>query len=232
VSRRAGGIGLAVLGGLALTILLTVCMITSVLPALGRAVGNLQSNTPVGSNETPTAPPSRGGTATAAPTATSAPPSDWYTFSSGGILLDIPSVLGSSHGYFIDNFTGKGVDFSYQGAPAVTPLQQLAKELTVSVLYATQITNRNICPQGGTPLQVGSGSATISAWERDNLSPSETAPSVAVNFVFNGAAIEIDLLGRGPPETFLARYGAIWHHLLASIAPQPSQPQRTTRPCS
>jgi hypothetical protein len=205
-------------------------MITSVLPALSRMVGNLQANTPVGSNETATAPPNKG--TTAAQTATSTPPSDWYTFSSGGgIRLDIPSVLGSSHGYFIDNFDGQGIDFSFQGAPAVTPLQRLATQLTVTLLYATQITDRNICPQGGTPIQVSSGSATISAWERDNFSPSTSAPTVVANFVLNGVAIEIDLLGQGPPETFLARYGAIWHHLLTSIAPRPNQPQGTTHPC-
>src|SRR5262245_25404784 len=156
--RREGSITLAVLGGLALTILLTLCVISSVLPALSRIADMLaSSNAPATGETNATVSPSRAGTA--APTATAAPPTDWYTFTSqGGFRIDIPSVLGSSHGYFIDNYTGQGVDLTYLGAPAATALQRLAAEVTVTVLYATQITDRDICPQGGMPSRVGSGS--------------------------------------------------------------------------
>jgi hypothetical protein len=228
--RQVGSIALVVMGGLALTILLAICLITALLPTLSRVAGAVLSNAPAASGAHATASPSRA--ATAAPTATAAPHADWYTFTSmGGFRIDVPSVLGSSHGYFIDNFTGQGVDLSYLGAPATTGLQRLAAEVTVTVLYATQITDRNICPHGGTPIRVGSGSATFPAWERHALSTSDAILSVTVNLVLRGVAIEIDLVGQGPPQTFLARYGVIWRHLLASFAPVPGRPPAATRPC-
>src|SRR5262249_40841434 len=149
----------------------------------------------------------------------------------GGFRIDIPNILGSSHGYFIDNFTGQGVDLSYQGAPASTALQRLATEVTVTVLYATQITDLNICPHGGTPIRVGSGATTVPAWERETLSSSAAVLSVGVNLVLNGVAIEIDLSGQGPPETFRTRYGVIWHHILTSFAPVPGRSTAATHPC-
>src|SRR5262249_48460903 len=203
--RQAGSIGLAVLAGLALTVLLTVCIVSTVLPVLSQLAGRFASNAPAGGTRAQSASPTPvASTRTGAPTDTSVPASDWYSFTSqGGFRLDIPSVLGSSHGYFINDASGQGTDLSYHGAPATSPLQQLATEISVSVLYSTKIVDRNICPQGGTRIRIGSGSAALPAWERDFVSSADLTPSVAVNLVLNGVAIAIDLNSPGPPHTFL-----------------------------
>src|SRR5262249_40832280 len=94
--RRMGNIGLAVGGGLALTILLTICVIATLVPALNRVVGAVLSNATAASGASTSATPS--GVATQAPTATAAPHADWATFTSGGgFRIDIPNILGSSH---------------------------------------------------------------------------------------------------------------------------------------
>jgi hypothetical protein len=163
--------------------------------------------------------------ATAAETATPGN-KDWDTFTvyDGGFRIDVPGVLGSSHGYFINDFSGQGVDLSYNGATLSTPLQRLEAGVKMSVLYSTKITNINICPQGGTPAQAGAGSAKISAWERDQ------GDTMFLNLVLNGVAIELHMTSRsGQPA--LPQYAEIWTHMLASIAPLPGLPSGTTHPC-
>jgi hypothetical protein len=136
----------------------------------------------------------------------------------------VPGVLGSSHGYFINDFSGQGVDLSYNGATLSTPVQHLESGVKVSVLYSTKITNLNICPQGGTLVQAGSGNGQIAAWERDQ------GDTVYVNLVLNGEAIEIHMTSRsGQPA--LPQYAEIWQHMLGSIALLPGQPVGTTHPC-
>jgi hypothetical protein len=94
----------------------------------------------------------------------------------------------------------------------------------VSVLYSTKITNINICPQGGTPVQAGSASAKVSAWERDQ------GDTVFLNLVLNGVAIEIHMTSRsGQPA--LPQYAEIWTHMRSSIAPLPGLPPSSTHPC-
>jgi hypothetical protein len=151
---------------------------------------------------------------------------DWDTFTlyDGGFRVDVPGILGSSHGYFINDSSGQGVDLAYNGAPLSTPLQHLESGVKVSVLYSTKITDHNICPQGGSPVQAGSGSGQIAAWERDQ------GDTVYLNLVLNGVAIEIHMTSRsGQPA--LPQYVEIWTHMRSSVALLPGQPVGTTHPC-
>ncbi len=160
----------------------------------------------------------------AANTPTSA---DWSTFESGdgGFQLDMPGVIGSSHGYFINDFSGMGADLSYSGGPLSSPLQRREADLSVSILFSTKITDRNICPQGGVAVMIGSGSDRIPAWVRDE------GRSVVLNLVLNGRAIQITLASRDNTQPVLAQYGDIWRHMLATFAPLPGVQHLTTQPC-
>ncbi len=94
----------------------------------------------------------------------------------------------------------------------------------MSVLYSTKITDHNICPQGGTPIQAGAGNTRIPAWQRDQ------GDTVYLNLVLNGVAIEIHMTSRSG-QPVLPQYADIWTHMLASIAPLPGLPASTTHPC-
>jgi len=133
-------------------------------------------------------------------------------------------VLGSSHGYFINDFSGQGIDLAYNGATLSTPLQRLEAGVKVSALYSTKITDHNICPQGGVQLQIGAENLHIAAWQRD------LGDTVYVNLVVTGEAIEIHMTSRSG-QSVLPQYADIWTHMLASIAPLPGLPPSTTHPC-
>jgi hypothetical protein len=218
--RRGALLGLVALVALGAIALLTVCLYGVAAPLLANILAAPPTVPPVA-----TSAPSAVATATDQATAT---PEirDWDTFTlyDGGFRVDVPGVLGSSHGYFINDSSGQGVDLAYNGAPLSTPLQRLEAGVKVSVLYSTKITDHNICPQGGTPIQAGSGTARITAWQRDQ------GDTVYVNLVLNGEAIEIHMTSRsGQPA--LPQYTEIWTHMLASIAPLPGLPPSATHPC-
>lgn len=152
---------------------------------------------------------------------------DWYLFISweGGFQVDVPGVIQSSHGYFINDFNGMGADLSYSGAPVSSPLQRREAHLEVSILYSTKITDRNICPQGGVAVMIGSGNKKVPAWVRNE------GRIVALNLVLNGRAIQITLDSQDDAQSALARYGDIWRHMLASFAPLAGAPRLSTHPC-
>jgi hypothetical protein len=152
---------------------------------------------------------------------------DWYLFKSvdGGFQVDMPGVIGSSHGYFINDSNGMGADLSYTGAPLSSSLQQREAHLEVNILYSTKITDRDICPQGGVAMMIGSGSKQVRAWVRNE------GRIVALNLVLNGRAIQITLDSRDDAQPALARYGDIWRHMLASFAPLPGAQRLTMHPC-
>ena len=218
--RRGAVLGLVALVAFGAIALLTACLYGAVTPLLARIL-TAAPTSPAAATSLPSAQ------STTAATTTETPGNrDWDTFTvyDGGFRVDVPGVLSSSHGYFINDFSGQGVDLAYNGAPLSTPLQRLEAGVKVSVLYSTKITDHNICPQGGSPLQVGSGNVRISAWERDQ------GDTVSANLVLNGVAIEIRMTSRsGQPA--LPQYAEIWTHMLASIAPLPGQPAGTTHPC-
>jgi hypothetical protein len=218
--RRGALLGVVAVATLAAILALTVCVYGTVTPLLANILA-APPTVPPSATAAPTAP------ATAAATATvRSGNGDWDTFHvyDGGFRVDVPGVLSSSHAYFINDFSGQGVDLAYNGAPLSTALQHLESGVKVSVLYSTKITDNNICPQGGTPVQAGSGSGTISAWKRDQ------GDMVFLNLVLNGVAIEIHMTSRsGQPA--LPQYAEIWTHMLASIALLPGQPVGTTHPC-
>lgn len=212
--RRRLGIVVALLTALAVTTLLTACLLSVITPLLTQVFVT-----------SPTATASRDATLAAAMTPTSA---DWFTFTNweGGFQVDLPGVIGASHAYFINSFSGKGIDLYYMGAPISSPLQQREKKLWVKIFYSTKVTDFNICPQGGTPVKLGSGKAQVSAWVRDE------GRIVTVNLVLNGTAIEILLDSRDAAQPALPRYGDIWRHILASFVLLPNMPHLTTHPCS
>lgn len=155
---------------------------------------------------------------------------DWYTFANweGGFQVDIPGVISSSHAYFINDFSGKGIDFYYMGAPISSPLQQREAQIWVKVLYSTKITDQNICPQGGTPVTLGADGKQgeqVPAWVRNE------GRIVFINLVLTGMAIEILLDTRDNAQPALPRYGDIWRHMLASFAPLPNETHSTDHPC-
>jgi hypothetical protein len=217
-SRRAGGRGGAVIALLALMVIALVVLLTIVVSSVVM---------PILTQDFVTAPPATAAwfaTQDVALTPTSA---DWYTFQNweGGFQVDIPGVIGSSHAYFINDFSGKGSDFYYTNDPISSPLQQREAKIWVKVLYSTKITDENICPQGGTLVMLGSGNEQVPAWVRNE------GRIVAVNLVLNGMAIEILLDTRDNAQPALPLYGDIWRHMLASFAPLPGQSQRATHPC-
>ena len=212
--RRSHPVGVLaiLLVALAVTVLLTICLLSVIGPMLAQVLGTARTFA------------SSGG----AQDATSAPTSaDWYTFQSweGGFQVDVPGVIGSSHGYYINDGSGQGVDLYHLDAPVSSPLQQREAQVWVSILYSTKITDDNICPQGGVAVEIGRSGAQVPAWVRDE------GRKVAVNLVLNGVAIEITLDSRDDTQPALARYGDIWRHMLASFAPLPGQSRRTTHPC-
>jgi hypothetical protein len=163
-------------------------------------------------------------TQAAALTPTSA---DWYTFTTydGGFQVDVPGVIGSSHYYFINDFSGEGADLTYHGAPLTTPLQRREAQLSVSILFSTRIADRNICPQGGAQVLIGPGGERIRAWVRDE------GRIVVLNLALNGRAIQITLDSGDDAQPALTYDGDIWRHMLASFAPLPGAQRLTTHPC-
>ncbi len=211
---RSLGVAAIVLAELAVIVLLTVFLSSVAMPILTRDFAPAPAATTA----------SWVATQEAALTPTS---SDWYTVKNfeAGFQVDIPGVIGSSHAYFINDFSGKGSDFYYTSDPISSPLQQREAELWVKILYSTKITDLNICPQGGAAVKIGSGNVHVAAWQRDE------GRIVALNLVLNGTAIEIDLDSRDDAQPALARYGDIWWHMLASFAPLPGVQHLTTHPC-
>lgn len=215
-TRRLGVVALVLTGLiiLGLLVILTVFISAVAMPILSQGFAAAPTSTTA----------SWIATQEAALTPTSA---DWATFtnSEGGFQVDVPGVISSSHAYFINDFSGKGSDFYYTGAPLSSPLQQREAKLWVKVLYSARITDMNICPQGGTAVKIGSGKLQIPAWQRDE------GRIVALNLVLNGVAIQITLDSRDDGQPALARYDDIWRHMLASFAPLPGVRSLTTRPC-
>lgn len=185
-----------------------------------------------------TVPATRLATATPTPSGaggTSTPAPDWYTaeLPEGGFRVDMPSVLSPDHAVYINGGAGQYIAYVYTGRPASSPLKRAAAQARVFVQYASQITDDNICPSGGTPVTLG---ARFPAYQQSDAPPETDGPPasypyVRVSTVLNGEAIQLELNASGPADTFFARYGDIWRHMLASFAPLPGQPVSNNRPC-
>jgi hypothetical protein len=178
--------------------------------------------------------------ATATPTpagasGTSTPTPDWYVaeLTDGGFRVDMPSVLSPTHAVYINGGAGEYVAYVYTGRPASSPIKRAAAQAHVLVQYASQITDDNICPSGGTPVTLG---ARFTGYQRSDAPPEadgppESYPYVRVSTALNGEVIQLELDALGPADTFFARYGDIWRHMLASFAALPSQSPAATLPC-
>jgi hypothetical protein len=150
------------------------------------------------------------------------PQPDWYADveTHGGFRLDVPSILTS---------------WRYVGGPTSSALRWEMLQTTVIIAYSTQITDYNLChAQGATPMTMGSG---IPAWQETDALPNPSGPSAIYGYaraslVLNGEAIQIQLEAPAPVDTFFARYGTIWQHMVASFGALPNQPISHARPCA
>jgi len=167
---------------------------------------------------------------------TSTPEPDWYAaeLPEAGVRFDVPSVLSPGHPAEINGNAGKLIAWAYTGSPASSPLKRAAAQATVIAQYSSQITNDDICPSGGDRVALGSG---LAGYQQTDVSPGANGPPASypyfrVSTVLNGEAIQLELHAPGrADDTFTARYGDIWRHMLASFAPLPNQPISKNRPC-
>jgi hypothetical protein len=234
---RVAGRAATIAAVLAAIAVMTVLLSALAFRVLGAFSSPAQAPAAVGASTRVRATPPPSAAPTSAPAATPASQAggDWqpYVNADVGFRLDVPAVLGSSHGFFINNFTGQGFDMTYTGAPTTTPLQTLEAETTVEVLYSGTITDRDICPHDGTPVMLGDGIVGLQETNAppDANGPDAPYPYVHVSLVLNGTAIRIELRGQAPAETFFTRYGDLWQHMLASFATVPGAPVSPTHPC-
>jgi hypothetical protein len=194
----------------------TFALLTSSTQALSpHTVSNTQPTSTFAATATETTPPH-------APTATPLP--DWERFDGDGFHLVIPAVLSGQHPLYINDGTGMDVVFVYEDKPLATPLQQVESETTIQLNYSYKITDTNICPGSGTPVTLASG---FVGRQQTNVPPNANGPGqpypyVWLSVVMNGVVIRVEMDGNDPADTFFARYGGIWQHMLASLAPSPS----------
>lgn len=215
------------IGVIGISALIAACFSWTLLPSLQAFVGSQLSAAP---GQAPSGPP-RGQYAS-----TPLPPTDWRSEILVGanyrFRIDMPSMLACSHGFFINDFSGFGCDYFYAGAPTQTALQHVERETQVELLSSTKITDRNICPQGGTSVRVGTGADTFTGWERDAVSSTTSDGTVTLNLVVHGTPIQLSLMGfGGEQQPFFERYGVIWRHMLASFTLLPAPVTQTVHPC-
>ncbi|HEV2237027.1 MAG TPA: hypothetical protein VGR57_10245 [Ktedonobacterales bacterium] len=226
--RTRMGVVLAVIAAVLLVALVAVLARVFAAAALG-LLGTGSTVTPGhAAHATPTV-----GQATAR--AASATTTDWtrYVNPSYGFQLDLPGALASGHGFFINDASGQGFDMAYANAPLTTSLQRLESETVVEVLYASAITDRDICPDAGAPVTLGAGIPGRAESNAPPLTngPAANYPYIRASVAQGGVAVRFELRGQPPAETFMARYGAIWSHMLASFAPVSGGPAYVTHPC-
>lgn len=217
---------------LGISALLASCLYWTVLPPLQAFVGSQFSAVP---GQATSGPPSAG-SATLVATSAAQAPSDWYSEPYSGtnvrFRIEMPAMLACAHGFFINDFSGFGCDYSYSGAHAQTDLQRVELETQVELLSSTKVTDRNICPQGGTQVRVGTGTNTLIGWERDDVSKTTSDGTVTLNLVVHGTPVQLSLMGfGGEPQPFFERYGAIWRHMLASFTLLSAAVTQPVHPC-
>lgn len=155
---------------------------------------------------------------------TATPTPDWEPAVLDGFQLDIPGALSGQHPVYINDGSGLTITWVYEEKPLATPLQHVEAETNIQVSYSTRITDTNICPVRGTPVTLASGFVGRQQTDVPPTAngPAQSYPYVWLSVVINGVAIRVELDGNDPAETFFARYGGIWQHILASLAPGPN----------
>lgn len=225
--QRLTWLVMASIGIIGISALLAACLSWTLLPSLQSLVDSQLSATPGQA----ASGPARGQDAS-----TPLPPSDWQSGIHVGanyrFRIDTPVMLACSHGFFINDFSGFGCDYFYTGAHPQTALQHVELETQVELLSSTKITDRNICPHGGTRVRVGTGADILTGWERDAVSNITSDGTVTLNIVVHGTPIQLSLMGfGGEQQPFFARYGAIWRHMLASFTLLPAPVTQMVHPC-
>jgi len=186
--------------------------------------GSLPTSTPW---STPTLSPS----ATPRPTTpppTSTPAPEWLTHvealhdaGAHAYRIDLPGVLVCSLSSAPPEHDI--LPCAYPSDAQLPPQHPLAAEVTIE-LDAAWVRDQNFPCRGGRRIVVGAG---ITAYESDNLTL--TAPGncfdpppaseIRAFWVWGGLCYQLRMYAGSPAQTFLARYGAIWRHMLASFVP-------------
>lgn len=155
-----------------------------------------------------------------------------YTDPTFGFSLDIPTFLGVN-GSQPDPTDGGGIT-AWNGT-----YPDAQSSIALYIATATKGIDPRMC-QMGTPITIGPG---LKGYEQDIFAGPTPAPmpnsggasnaQVSASVVENGVWVSIDLRGMPPADTFIQRYGAIWHELLSSFTPGTSaNPDATNNPCA
>jgi hypothetical protein len=183
---------------------------------------------------TPWSTPTLGPTAipwptTAAPTSTPAP--QWLTHvealhdpGARTYRIDVPGVLECSLSSAPPEHDI--LPCNYPSGAQLPPQHPLAAEVAIA-LDAAWVSDQWFPCRDGRRIVVGPG---ITAYESDNLTLTAAgncfeppfAPEIRAFWVAGGVCYQLRMEGNSPAQTFLARYGAIWRHMLASFVPAPA----------
>jgi hypothetical protein len=178
--------------------------------------------------------------ATATPTSTPAivAHGEWETYTDAlfGFRLDFPAGIGITVVYQYNGEDDLLWNYDSRNGPPppdLAPAAEIGGEIFAST--GTGKPSHTLRPDGppypcaqGTPVTIGSG---ITAYQNETYTdptpvPGHGAipgPSIEVNLETGGVYLSIFMYG-SDRDHFLARYGAIWQHMLDSFVPGPPVP--------
>jgi hypothetical protein len=169
-------------------------------------------------------------TSTPIPVPTSTPAPAWVTYSvevadtaTRVYRIDVPGALTCGKSSAPPNHTI--LPCEYTGSP-LPPQHPVGAEVSVE-LDAAWITDANFPCRTGVRVVVGPG---IAGFQSDNVALSapgncfDPAPPTEVRafWIAGGVCYQLRMYAGASPQTFHARYDAIWRHMLASFAPAPA----------
>jgi hypothetical protein len=188
------------------------------------ACGNASSAGRVISSPTATPTSTATATSTPAPTATQQTASDgWqvYTDTQFGFHVEVASYLTRTGP---QQWNAPGEDVVFEVSNAAHGWEQ-------AWVYVDPQASGSVCTQdlSGDAVTVGSGLTGYQRFVAMIPSPPSggggtNSPHMELSFLASGTLIMFQLWGEPPADTFSARYGYEWQHLLASFMPGPDYP--------
>lgn len=179
------------------------------------------SNPAVGNQPTVAASP----TTLALPTST--PPPEWQVYHDPrfGFSVEVPGVLSK----LLQGNDPSSTSVTYQyDVTNGTPSAGAGVTAEMIIQISATITGPNTCTVG-TPTTVGQGTTAYVQIDLSGKPEGGNPFRVAARILSGGVFIEIQVAAQGQPANFMARYGAIWQHILDSFVPGPPVPN--THPC-
>lgn len=171
--------------------------------------------------------PPTGGPPTPFAFPTNTPPPEWQVYHDPqfGFSLEVPGVLSQ----LLQGGNASGTNITYQydvtnGTPSAGV--GVAAEMTIQISATTA--GPNACTIG-TPTTIGQGATAYVQIDLSGKLEGGNPFRVAARILSGGVFIEIQVAGQVKPADFMARYGAIWQHILDSFVPGP--PVLNTHPC-